>query len=434
MTAAGASMTQASRGLFALLAPPMALFLFLAPFAYADDNDQFRTYRVLAVGAVALGLGLVTASRYRLGAETVFLFLYGALLVLQQFVIPTGSLVFGLQYAVVMTAAFIPALTLASGPWDLPRIERLWDLAIRIIAAVIVANIVLSRLFGLGETFVGEGGRYFGFLGDSISPVIVFPTLYFLLGRRYLWAGACLVALALTGGKAAMLMLVMALCLLPLTRFGPSIVVLGLIGFVLVGVWLYPLAASMLESEQLVYSWNTRLISYEIGWRRFTESPIWGVGINQSMIGFKAEAQNLADFRGMVRLWEVGQVHNSFLRTLAETGLIGLCLLLFLCGLLIRRALKTIRAARRHPRSNARALAIAGACWTIAFITTYQGVGWFEHVHPQFAWLLLISAASTTAGAALKRFTDQAHAARRRAQAPARSQRTGPAAAQPYLR
>lgn len=412
MTAAVPASDPGSRPMLARLTPPLAFFLFLIPFAYSNDNDLFRTQKVMLVGAVALGFGFVMAGRYRFRPELVFLALYGALLTLQQLVIPNGDLVFGLQYAVVMAAAFLPALTLAAVPWDLNRMERLWDLAIRVITVVIVANILASRLFGLGETFSGSGGRYFGYLGDSISPVIVFPALYFILSRRLLWAGACLGALWLTGGKAALLMLALALALIPLTRFRSFVVVLGLIAFVVVGVWLYPTVASVLESDHLVYSWNTRLLSYEVGWRHFQDSPIWGVGINQSMIGLKTEAQNLADIRGMTRYWDVGQVQNSFLRTLAETGVIGFCLLLFFCGLLITRALRTIRAARRHPRSNVRSIAIAGSCWTVAFITSYQGVGWFEHVHPLFAWLLLFSAASTVAGDALQRYSDRAATAR----------------------
>ncbi|MBN8528761.1 MAG: O-antigen ligase family protein [Caulobacterales bacterium] len=408
MTAAVSVSDPGSRPMLARLTPPLVFFLFLIPFAYSDDNDLLRAPKVVLVGVVALCFGFVMAGRYRVRPEMIFLMLYGALLTLQQLVIPNGDLVFGLQYAVVMVAAFLPALTLAAVPWDLNRIERLWDLAIRVITVVIVVNSLLSRLFGLGETFSGSGGRYFGYLGDSISPVIVFPTLYFILSRRLLWAGACLLALWLTGGKAALVMLGLGLLLIPLTRFRPFVVILGLIAFVVIGLWLYPTVASVLESDHLVYSWNTRLLSYEIGWRHFQDSPVWGVGINQSMIGLQAEAQNLAGIRGMTRYWDVGQVQNSFLRTLAETGTIGFVLLLSFCGLLIIRALKTIRTARRHPRSNVRSIAIAGACWTVAFITSYQGVGWFEHVHPLFAWLLLFSAASTTAGDALQRYSDRA--------------------------
>lgn len=440
MSAVTAGTESKSRQMYARLAPPLVFLLFLAPFAYADDNDLFRSYKVLGVAALALGMGFVITARYRLRPEMLFLVLYGALVILQQLVIPSGDLFFGAQYALILIAAFIPSLTLAATPWDLNRMERLWDLAMRLITVVIVGNIVASRLFGIGETFSSGditatgGGRFFGFLGDSISPVIVFPTLYFLLGRRFLWVGACIGALLLTGGKAALLMLGLGLALLPLTRFPPWVVLLGLLSFVVVGFWLYPVAASILESEHFVYSWNTRLLSYEIGWRRFQESPIWGIGINQSMLGLKTEAQNLASIRGMIRVWDVGQVQNSFLRSLAETGVIGLALLLFLCGLLISRALKTIRAARRHPRSNVRSMAVAGACWVVAFITSYQSVGWFEHVHPHLAWLLLISAASTTAGAALLNWSEQARALREAAVRRPHADDLGPVASRPALR
>lgn len=401
--------------MLARLAPPMALFLLLFPFAYSDDNDLFRTYKVLGIAAIALGFGFVVAARYRLRPEMLFLALYSALLILQQLVISSGDLLFGAQYALVMIAAFVPALTLYAVSWDINRIEKLWDLAIRILAVVIVTNTFLARLFGFGESFSGAGGRYFGYLGDSISPVIVFPTLYFILGRRYLWAAACIGALLITGGKAALLMLGLALALIPLTRFPTFVVILGLFAFVVIGLWLYPAVTALLESDHLVYSWNTRLLTYEIGWRHFQESPVWGVGINQSMVGLKAEAQNLAGIRGMTRYWDVGQVQNSFIRSLAETGIIGFSLLAFLCGLLISRALKTVNTARRHPRSNVRSMAIAGACWVVAFITSYQGVGWFEHIHPQFAWLLTFSAASTVAGDALRRYSERAALARERA-------------------
>ncbi|MDO8264192.1 MAG: O-antigen ligase family protein [Gallionella sp.] len=372
--------------------------LMLAPFIYSNDHSKTRVYEVLAVGGVFVVAAIFSPIRIRREADWLILLAYTIVLILQQFVISDGSFRFGAQYALVMAAAFIPGWVARSVVWRPSDFETYWDRAIGIASVILVLNLVGSRFLGFGEHFSGlQGARYFGFLGDSISPVLIFPLTYYFLGRRYAWAGLIAFGLMLTGGKAAFVMLVVALCLTFLMRASWWIRVISLPLFVFIGAFGFPAAMSTLQSSSVQYSWNTRLISYELGWRLFVENPIFGVGINRSMVNLSSYAEAFANSRQITHYWVVGQIHNAFIRSLAETGILGFLVLLAFCLLLIYRALVAAERVRRLPRSKGQALATAGAVWTIAFITTYQSTGWFEHGHPQFAWLLLISSASYAA-------------------------------------
>ncbi|HEY8618265.1 O-antigen ligase family protein [Phenylobacterium sp.] len=372
--------------------------LLLAPFIYSNDNSNYRAYEVLAVGITIAVLALLTPLRMRRQAEWFIVGGYALLLIIQQLALTYGSIRFGAQYALVMIFAFAPAWAVHSIQWRPQDFAISWDFAIRLASAFLLVNLVGSRLFGFGEIASGmQGQRYFGFLGDSISPILAFPLLYFLVRRQFLWVSAMGLGMLLTGGKAALVMLVVALCLMLLTKTPWLVRLASLPVFIFVGAFASPKIMALLGSPAVQYSWNTRLLSYELGWRLFLKSPVFGVGINQSMVNLAPQADALAGSRGMTRYWIVGQIHNAFIRTMAETGVLGLIALLSLCVLLSARAFVALERVQSTPSAAARGIIVAGSVWTIAFITTYQSVGWFEHGHPQLAWLLLISSTSYAA-------------------------------------
>ncbi len=380
------------------LAQIFAVCLFLTPLLYSNDQDEYKVLKIMAVAMISVCAIVYTRSRIRSWTMPSIAFAYAAVLILQSIAVVTADLRFNIQYAAVFAAAIIPSIAIEALPVKKKVLEQVIGIAFATLSLIILANIFGGRILGFGESFEGlQGGRNFGFLGDSITPVIILPLLYFLLRRNLIGAALMILCLILTGGKAGGLMLIAALFLIPL------FVLRGPLRYFLLGLgaagiyFLYPYVAELLESDKLQYSWNTRQLSYEIGIRLFTESPIWGVGVNQSMEGMSARAELDAHLRGLTRYWVVGQIHNSFVRSMAETGLIGLSVLIVFCAIIIRRALAAGELAVRTAQSPAQALALAGALWVIAFIVCNQGVGWFEHVHPQFAWLLMISSASLKA-------------------------------------
>lgn len=384
-----------------LFRPSIASLFFLIPLSYSIDNDPFRAWEVVLWSGIALAIAARRSVKIKIEADFIVAVAYALILVLQQLFIDSGRVWFGAQYAAVFMAAILPSIVLRRIAWTFDEFERYFDGAIRLLAILVAANIFGGRFFGWGETYAGgvQDGRFFGYLGDSISPVIVLPLMYFLFERRFMWMLLMAACLVLTGGKAAILLLAAAPVLFYSTRFSPIIVIVLVSGLAAAAVMLDSLVANIVnivqDSRVTSYSFNTRIISFEAGLRYFLESPVWGVGINQSMsyVGFDADI--IAAQNGIVEYWPVYQVHNAFVRALSETGILGFGVLVFLCVILMGRSLTALRISRNARPSKCRSLVTACSLWTVLFIVTYQSTGWFEHGHPQFAWLLILAAVSS---------------------------------------
>lgn len=377
----------------------LVYLLMLTPLLYGQDGDNYRAWEVAAVAVLVFSCATYVPVRPMRSTLAAILATYCILLVVQQFVIQHGNFFFGVKYAVAMTTVFIPAFVIQSVRWEPADFPVLWDRAMRVLAVLFIVNFFGSRILGLGQVDVGmQGTRAFGLLGDSFSPIPIFPLLYFFFRREYLWSLAMLGALLLTGGKAALVMLFATFVLYSLLKGSWSVrLVTAAVVIVVIGVGA-PVLLKMAESiPVLAFSINTRLISFEMAWGFFTSSPLVGIGINQSMADAAGHGIEIAKLANLSFYYSVYQVDNAFLRTLAETGLIGLAILLAFCVVLLCRAFASLAIANRIPDPATRALVIAGGLWTITFIILYQFVGWFEAGHPQMTWLLLISSVSYAA-------------------------------------
>lgn len=350
---------------------------------------------------------LIFKIRAKPGYETFIILCYCAVVVFQQFFIDAGRLWFGAQYAIVLLALIVPSVILKSLDWRSLSYRADWDMCIKFLSALLIINIVGSRIFGFGEVYeTSDGGRYFGFLGDSISPVIIFPMLYFYFQRQYNLAILMLLTLILTGGRAAIVMLLMCPALFIIMRIHPILRFSMIISFIIISFYaesiLNLLFGDLISDGRISYSFNTRLISIQAGWDYFLSSPIWGVGINQSMNSIYWDSVRFANALGTANFHAVYQVHNAFVRALAETGLVGFICLIFLCFCMLSVAMKGVNLAISKDFTTERSVSLASSLWVIGFIVSYQTTGWFEHGHPQLAWLLTLSALASVSTALLQ--------------------------------
>lgn len=95
------------------------------------------------------------------------------------------------------------------------------------------------------------------------------------------------------------------------------------------------------------YNILTRFLYWKYSLRRFRESPLVGIGFgrwNDYDVSVEYVGSELVGF-GLSgkRVTEVHHAHNSYLHVLAETGLLGLGLLMWLWILLLRRVQRAIR-------------------------------------------------------------------------------------------
>jgi O-antigen ligase len=376
------------------------LLLITTPLLYSADGDANRSFKVIAVGAIFLVLCIGSFQRLGLWIRTGLIAIAFAcgLIAIQPVFVADLSYQFNVNFAIVLFCSALPIIA-AGGAGGAPRFNsQLAGVLINTLIYVSTGSIIVSSITGLGEVYLGAGvgqGRAFGWLGDSFSPVVVFFIFYTALARNYFGLAVSVVCLVLVmQAKMAVGMVVFGAGLY-LLIFGSSfvriLVLLALVGCL----------AAIPEMEQWAlgnlhnfdYTLNTRLLSIEAGLDFAASSPWFGVGVNQTYaILSQASGDFAREYWGASEAYyDFFQIHNSFVRTVAEQGAVGLCLLVLFCAILVRNGYGALAAASRGGSRVEKALLAASGLWVMSFILFYQTTGWYEPGHPQLAWLVTIS-------------------------------------------
>lgn len=377
----------------------------IAPLLYANDGDPYRAYEVALIGTLLLVIAVTCndSFKFRRAPGNVWI----ALIVLYVAVQPlfgAGDAAFNLKYALALLMAFAPLFALqALGPYG-PQARRHCDRVLRMIFWLIAASVVVSYATGAGEVYEGASllqRRAFGWLGDSIGPAVVFFAFYFMFSRRRIGLAVAVLCLLLMQAKMSILMLLLGLLVLFLLRHRRNKILLVTgVAFALLVANSAPLWLGWLTEvaiNNLDYSINNRLLSFAAGLLYFQQSPIFGVGVDQTtaLLLKDFDLRSLASFSEGTVYYEVLQIQNTFIRTAAELGIVGLVLLIGLCIAILRVALRVLTLETALPYRAIAPLAAASALWLVTFIVFHQTTGWLQTGHPQLAWLVSIWALMT---------------------------------------
>ena len=303
--------------------------------------------------------------------------------------------------------------------------DRLIEGAITAAEFFIIGQLFLSFFLGIGEHHDYRSGvvRAFGFLGDSMSPILGFFVLKHALDRRPVRCLLSAFALAITGGKMAL-----------------AIIFVGLIGLLLlrrdfwrpmrngfVAILLAQLALQLsfalelppnkfvdlyaedplLAEEQslgkriewlvkdIAASGSRRVLSLVAGIDIAYRHPLVGVGYLQTAKQIPVVATR--DPFGVDKFLEapkvswskVKAVDNASLRMAAELGIVGLVLFWTVCVGMILIFLKPLADLRRSGPEMRNMLETAAAVWGISFILVNQTAAWMTPGHLQLTWLAL---------------------------------------------
>ncbi len=199
-------------------------------------------------------------------------------------------------------------------------------------------------------------------------------------------------ALALTGSRGGMLVLVAELLLLPLLwrainatarpslRFGVLLVAIVSAGIALGVLWIgaEPITSRWSAIEGVTNTRHdplNRPMIWRTTWEMIRDHPWWGVGLGAYSIAYTRYDRSAG-------LWRVEQAHNDYLQLVAELGVWGLLLLLGMVAALARAARRALRPAAMHPAARfERALALGV---TVALL----GIG----IHSAFDFALQVTA------------------------------------------
>ena len=316
----------------------------------------------------------------------------------------------------------------------------------------IIINLVFSFFLGIGEHYSYRSGnvRAFGALSDSIAPIIGFFVIKNALEYRWLRGFFAAFALAITGGKIAIGITIIAIFgLLIVHRNLWRSVFLGLALMLVSQIMLHlsfamelppnkhlnperfitsqsNTSASELSSKvtaffnafdddkpshdtytssldssgeevvvDMVQSGSRRIMSIIAGLIIAQENPVAGVGFWRSGERIQEIAESdplelgrlLSDER--VAWSKVHAVQNAPIRILAETGIVGLFLFCLFCLSMLAVFFKYLRAIHRAGVDSSKNIGIAMSVWGIVFIIFNQTVAWMNPGHFQLIWLLL---------------------------------------------
>jgi len=425
------------------------LWLFVFEFAVLVLLPASWREEIVSAGVMALLLVAWKHRHFALGSARLLWIGVGALalwMAAQQFFIVDGSNI-GAKGGAVLCASFAAAAALPMLNRN-GRHDKALRYAFDAFEYFVVAQLLFSFFSGIGE-FIGYrtgSVRAFGFLSDSIAPIVGFFIVRNAVEHRHLRCFLAALALAVTGGKAALGITVASFLALVLLAGGRQYWLAARNGlFALLGAYLCVQMAialelppnpfytlSLTEEEKLVSQIEirplselresgelstlsrsliaishaapislvqggvNRLLSYLAALEIIRRYPLVGAGLYRSqdyipeMVRTNPGGINSLFVDPAIAWGTVTAIHNPSLRIFAELGLIGFILFWTVCIAIIvifwKARYFTVPSAPTSWRSS---LAVTAAVWGATFVLLHQTTGWIEPGHLQLVWLAL---------------------------------------------
>lgn len=299
-----------------------------------------------------------------------------------------GTLIFAIKFSAILLVPLALIYLLCSTINDDSNNKRFFNNLLDFIHLLLLLNYFSGMMYGIGEIHQGiVFTRYFGIISDSFTPVLAFTTAYQLTKRSWLLYLGGTVALLSTEAKSAILyFLIMNLFyFIKLSVKKRSAMVLGVVlsifvlaGLIL-GIMLLKQSAYLFDIEVFLKSVSQRLTSLSFAVDLWSQHPVMGVGINQSM-----EILKTADVvENYEKDFEVYKVENNYFRLLVDLGLIGFLVWVTFNVSLFFKLLGEMRGTTNFLFVN-----------SLIFLLSYQTTAWFDIGQPQmyfFFGLLFLS-------------------------------------------
>lgn len=280
--------------------------------------------------------------------------------------------------------------------------RHLVALIVALIVGAVLAAAVGFAPIGDASPTVRQDGRIAGGLGDpnylaagivvALSLTAGLAVATRRLGLRWALigvAGFLLISLAATGSRggliAAAISIVAALLLIRSSRIRFGVVVATALA--VTGLWLVSNSSGTWDRIREFDTRGTgRVDLWDIAWRMSGDHPLIGVGVNN----FRANSDDYVRQPGAPEDIELiterpHVVHDIYLQQLAETGIIGLSLLLTVIG----AALTTTWKAIRRLESTALRLAVLARSVLVAQIGALSASLLLSNAYDPLLWILL---------------------------------------------
>lgn len=312
-----------------------------------------------------------------------------------------------------------------------------------LLLGVLAAQIIFSYLTGWGEIYDQNDGarRAYGMAGDGFTLLLSFGCLWAIMGQRVFLSALTGAALLMTGGRLALLSLLLCFVLYSpfLWQLGKShtrTLILFVIKFFALCLIISSTADMVrspneynrnqvpasavrlsnikeLRTANVALPWHLRtlnhyyygafatgsgrLIGLGAGLQMLQDNPLSGVGYGNSTAVMNAyAAQDFFALKDKInisadRFTSERLIANQTATIAAETGWPGLALFIGMCAAALWIAVHSYLSILRqtHPLSSQDQLVLACSIWAMVLIVGNQTATWFLPASPNLLWLYI---------------------------------------------
>ena len=261
---------------------------------------------------------------------------------------------------------------------------------VNLMLIVFASSILSARFFNFGVIY-DLGSRYFGFMPDSASPILVFIIFYYVVNKHWFRVICSILLLTLIKAKAGYFLLLSCLITYLLIKYYKKNKIITTIIVILTYVIIYYFNQnynSIIETfYNFDYSYNNRLLMLYSGWDLFISNFV--VGLNSYQI--EASLGDLMYEKSIDnRYYKSERIYNPFLHSAVSLGILGLISFLMIYFSMIKNTLYNIKSINLSSKNWLQRQSFVISLYLLNYLVVYQGVNWFYKGEIQYAFILVL--------------------------------------------
>lgn len=369
------------------------LFLFfLSPLLYIFDGN-IRIYLSLLLALIFLTKipKLKIFISDKLALWTV---IYCFLILLRNFVMRDESFTIAISNSLGIYFMFIPYQVLTKKMiFNAYDTRKSLIIFINFMLIIFASSILSAKFFNLGFVYDSNdlGGRYFGFMPDSASPILVFIIFYCVVNKHWLRFVCSLFLFTLIKAKAGYVLLFTCLITYLLVKYYKTNKILTVIILFLFSTIIYYFNQnynSIIGTfNNFDYSYNNRLLMISSAWDLFISNYVSGLNSFQ----IDASLDSLMYNKSIDNKYYTSErIYNAILHSAVSLGILGLMSFLMIYFSMIKKTLYNIKSINLSSNNWFQRQSFVISLYLLNYLVFYQGVNWFYSGEIQYAFILVL--------------------------------------------
>jgi hypothetical protein len=365
---------------------------FMSPLMYVFDGN-IRIYLSLLIALIFLTKTpkLKIFISDKLALWTV---IYCFLILVRNLVVRDESFTIAISNSLGIYFMFIPYQVLTKKmTFNAYDTRKSMIIFINLILIIFASSILSARFFNLGVVYNSSdlGGRYFGFMPDSASPILVFIIFYCVVNKHWVRFVCSLFLLTLIKAKAGYVLLFTCLITYLLVKYYKTNKIITVIISILFSTIIYYFNQnynSIIETfNNFDYSYNNRLLMYSSAWDLFISNYVSGLNSFQIETSLDSLMYNKSIDNNY---YTSKRIYNAILHSAVSLGILGLISFLMIYFSMIKKTLYNIKSKNLLSNNWFQRQSFVISLYLLNYLVFYQGVNWFYSGEIQYAFILVL--------------------------------------------